>query len=149
MQEVNNGKRVYHSTDFDEIFGFNTITEIRDCDRAASYIAKYITKTAEELPFKTILWHNRGLQKTKKIKMYHVTAEKLDIDTLYTVMNELSSTTEKGAKLFKETIVDTASGVSRSVGASCLINKTDMPLENITLLFDDLLGEEESNERIT
>ena len=142
INSIKNGIDVEHSLDFDRIFGYNTFTRIIDIDRAASYISQYITKTASEVPFKTLLWHSRGLQTAHKVRAYIVPAEMVKDGSLYSAMESLASVNGSGKSLFRENKIELEPGTFFPVGATCLINQSDIPIEKVIQFLNNLLGED-------
>lgn len=99
---VRNEETLYHCPDWDSRFGYNLIEPIRDLDRVATYIIKYISKDLGKCPFASRYWCSRGLARAKLVAKYYIAEEspyKLPqrIRQYCTYMKQHAIRTQKGA----------------------------------------------------
>ena len=129
---VRNGEKIYHCVDWDKRFGYNTLSEIKDLDRAASYMSKYVYKAFDTPIFRTKYWRSRCLDVAQCVGKFHIAEhnEKILLGKIY----EMAAITKKGYKMYQET--DTS-----------VINSDIEPITNAVLLISALINNSEYSEK--
>lgn len=132
--KVRAGEPIFHCTEWERLFGWNTVVPIDDPDRAASYITKYITKSLGALDAKTRIWHSRGLQRARLVGQYRVTLPTpYELEQYDTVMSALAARTADGRVLHDKNYIygSDEKGTLSLVSTVTRINEKDAPLENV------------------
>ena len=93
---VRDEKYVAHCTEWDEVFGWNTIIPIFDRDRLANYIVKYITKSIDTSPFITRNWSSHGLNRATQIAAFQIPAGENYVAEYFSRMNDIAVITDRG-----------------------------------------------------
>ena len=111
-KKVRNGERIYHCTEWDRLYGYNVIEPIKDLDKAASYISKYISKSVDsfgvqsEFVPKTRYWHSRGLRRAEKVATYQAPSRvPAEVKAYRQLMTSMAAATKHGRILHEETPV--------------------------------------------
>lgn len=142
---VRGGENVYHCSEWDTIFGYNSLTELKNADKAASYVTKYVTKALNTPIFKVKYWCSRGLKKAKQIGKFYISDDYKDL-FLHRI-HEMSVETKKGKKMYYETdtsIISTDNPTSNTslLTVTAFINNYDYSTNEI-LNFTNLIAEKE------
>ena len=138
VSAVKDGKPLYHCKMWDDIYGYNVVEPIRDLDRAASYISKYVGKSIGTLSAKTRYWHSRGLAVSVVIAEYKIPSyntEKLkEYDEM---MRNLAARNAKGEPLHYSGEIHTINGIDYPLPTTTIINSSTTDIDNILDTFDD------------
>lgn len=93
-EAVRNKIEIYHCKIWDEKYGYNTLTRIRDRDRISNYLTKYITKELNATIFKTRCWHSRGLNKAELMARYQIPAGEPALEDYIEFIRPVSAITQ-------------------------------------------------------
>jgi hypothetical protein len=140
-EKVRKNDEIYHCLEWDEMFGWNTVEPIRDIDRAANYILKYVTKDVENSPFKTRFWHSRGLKRAENICTFIIPQGDAAIDEYTNYVAPIAAVTKNGEILHREyyrpkvdNVTDTLSGINTIIDKDTMT--TDDVIEYLSQKYD-------------
>ncbi len=126
--EVAHGKEIYHLRLWDSKYGYNTLTRIRDQDRAANYITKYISKSFDAAIFKTRVWHARGLQRAATVARFRLPPGEEELDAYREYVHAIAAVTSNGVTLQQEYC---RPGKDSIAGINTMVNGDTMTALNV------------------
>lgn len=144
VNKIQAGESIFHCTEWDKRYGWNTAEPVRDIGRAGNYIAKYISKSVSEenslVGNGKRYWNSRNLRRGQERSRFWVPKGENNVADCLKLLQSIATVSEKGRPLYQEYVspTDEENHPPVVMTAKAIVNQCDASVSDILALLNGL-----------